>query len=59
MFGAGTKALFAICFQKVKSQFSQSTVQLIHTTFGKLLILVLVTNYAISWQLLILYLVIL
>ena len=43
MFGAETKALFAKYFQKVKSQFS---------TFDKLLILVFIANYPISWQLL-------
>ena len=43
MFGAETKALFAKYFQKDKSQFS---------TFDKLLILVFIANYPISWQLL-------
>ena len=43
MFGAETKALFAKYFQKDKSQFS---------TFDKLLILVFIANYLISWQLL-------
>ena len=52
MFGA--KALFAKYFQKVKRQFTQCTAQLIqaYTTFDKLFILVFVTNYPISWQLL-------
>ena len=41
------------CFlQKEKSQFSQCTVQLIYNTFDKLFILVFLTNYPISWQLL-------
>ena len=52
MFGAETKAFFAKYFQKDKDQFSQCTVQLIYTTFDKLFILVFVTNYPISWQLL-------
>ena len=52
MFGAETKAFFAKYFQKDKYQFSQCTVQLIYTTFDKLFILVFVTNYPISWQLL-------
>ena len=52
MFGAGTKALFATYFHKDKSQFSQCTVQLIYTMFDKLFILIFVTNYPISWQLL-------
>ena len=43
MFGAETKALFAKYFQKDKSQLS---------TFDKLLILVFIANYPISWQLL-------
>ena len=50
MFGAETKALFAKYFQKDKSQSSQWTVQLIYT-FDKLF-LFFVTNYPISWQLL-------
>ena len=52
--GAKTKAVFAKYFQKDKSQFSQSTVQLIYIyiVFDKLFIFVLVTNYPISWQLL-------
>ena len=52
MFGAETKAFFAKYFQKDKYQFSQCTVQLIYTTFDKLFILVFVTNYPITWQLL-------
>ena len=52
MFGAEAKALFAKYIQKDKSQFSQCTVQLIYTMFDKLFILVFVTNYPISWQLL-------
>ena len=52
MFGAEAKALFAKYIQKDKSQFSQCTVQLIYTMFDKLFILVFVTNYLISWQLL-------
>ena len=52
MFGADAKALFAKYIQKDKSQFSQCTVQLIYTMFDKLFILVFVTNYPISWQLL-------
>ena len=52
MFGAKAKALFAKYIQKDKSQFSQCTVQLIYTMFDKLFILVFVTNYPISWQLL-------
>ena len=52
MFGAETKAFFAKYFQKDKYQFSQCTVQLICTTFDKLFILVFVTNYPITWQLL-------
>ena len=52
MIGAETKALFAKYFQKDKYQFSQCTVQLICTTFDKLFILVFVTNYPITWQLL-------
>ena len=52
MFGAEAKALFAKYIQKDKSQFSQRTVQLIYTMFDKLFILVFVTNYPISWQLL-------
>ena len=43
MFGAEAKALFAKYFQKDKSQLSM---------FDKLFILVFVTNYPISWQLL-------
>ena len=42
--GAETKALLAKCFQK--------DFQLVYTTFDKLFILVFVTNYPISWQLL-------
>ena len=53
MFGAKAKALFAKYLQKDKSQLSQCTAQFIYTTFGKLFILVLVTNYPISWQLLV------
>ena len=49
--GAETKALFAKYYQREKSQFFQCTVQLIYT-FDKLFILVFVTNYPISWQLL-------
>ena len=52
MFGADTTASFANYFQKDKIQFSQCTVQLIYTTFDKLFILVFVTNYPISCQLL-------
>ena len=52
MFGAEAKALLAKYIQKDKSQFSQCTVQLIYTMFDKLFILVFVTNYPISWQLL-------
>ena len=52
MFGAEAKALFAKYIQKDKSQFSQCTVQLIYTMFDKLFILFFVTNYPISWQLL-------
>ena len=52
MFGAEAKALFAKYIQKDKSQFSQCTVQLIYTMFDKLFTLVFVTNYPISWQLL-------
>ena len=52
MFGAEAKALFAKYIQKDKSQFCQCTVQLIYTMFDKLFILVFVTNYPISWQLL-------
>ena len=52
MFGAEAKALFAKYIQKDKRQFSQCTVQLIYTMFDKLFILVFVTNYPISWQLL-------
>ena len=52
MFGAEAKALFAKYIQMDKSQFSQCTVQLIYTMFDKLFILVFVTNYPISWQLL-------
>ena len=44
MFGAGTKASFANYFQKGKIQFSQCTVKLIYTRFGKLFILVFVTK---------------
>ena len=40
-------------FQKDKSQFSQCTVQLIYTMFSNIfLFLFFVTNYPISWQLL-------
>ena len=53
MFGADTKALLAKYFQKDKSQFSQCSVQLIYTMFDNLFILVFVTYYPISWQLLI------
>ena len=52
MFAAETKALFAKYIQKDKSQFSQCTVQLTYTMFDKLFILDFVTNYPISWQLL-------
>ena len=52
MFGADKKASFANYFQKDKIQFSQCTVQFIYTTPEKLFILVFVTNYIISWQLL-------
>ena len=52
MFGADATASFANYFQKGKIQFSQCTVQLIYTTFDKLFILVFVTNYPISCQLL-------
>ena len=52
MFGADTRASFANYFQKGKIQLSQCTVQLIYTTFDKLFILVFVTNYPISLQLL-------
>ena len=52
MFGAERKALFAKYFQKDKSQFSLCTVQVIYATFDKLFILVFVTNYPVSWQLL-------
>ena len=52
MFGVDTKVLSVKYFQENKSQFSQCTVQLIYTTFGNLFILVFVTNYPISWQLL-------
>ena len=51
MFRAETKALFAKFFQEDKSQFSQCTVQIIYT-FDKLFILVFITDYPISWQLL-------
>ena len=47
-----TKALLAKYFQKAKSHFSQCTVELIYTMFDKLFILIFVTNYPISWQLL-------
>ena len=49
---AETKALLAKYFQKAKSHFSQCTVELIYTMFDKLFILIFVTNYPISWQLL-------
>ena len=52
MFGAVTKAVFAKCLEKDKSQFSQYTVHLSYTMFDKLFILFFVTNYPVSWQLL-------
>ena len=52
MFGADAKALFAAYFQIDKSQFFQCIVQLIYTTCHKLFVLVFVTNYPISCQLL-------
>ena len=52
MFGAERKALSAKYFQKDKSRFSPCTAQVIYTMFDKLFILVFVTNYPVSWQLL-------